>query len=150
MNIAAVSSLSDNTNFKAAHRVQGVVVNGKYYGQKNKLMLYDVSAALSKGLYQNKLSNEVRAQVYKFFKDYKDDPFFMVARSAEAIYQQKIMLLTSDDAHDYRNLCSAEDDPDVKNWALNRIFKRCRGQKLIISADQNKDGIYTITGIKQV
>lgn len=150
MNISAINGNSGTTNFKAAYGLQGVNINGQYFGQKNKAELYNVASAFSDGLRNNTLSNEVRALADKFFRDYKYDPFFMVARTNGVIYNQRIMLLSSNDAYEYKNVCMAENDPDVKTWCLNRIFYRNKGKKLILSADMDKDGNITITNIEKV
>lgn len=149
MNISAVNQNSGNTNFMAACRVQGVKINGVYYGQRHKQKLYDVSYALSKSLYEKTLSPNVRDAVSKFFADYNKSPYFRIARSVGNIREQKIMLLTASDALEYINLCKIEKDPDVKNWTLNHLFDVNGRKRIILSATKDKNGTMTITGIEK-
>ena len=148
MKISAVNQNSGNTNFNAACRVQGVKINGVYYGQRHKQKLYDVSFALSKSLYEKTLSPNVREAVYSFFNDYKKLPYFRIARSVGDIREQKIILLTANDALEYIDLCKIEKDPDVKNWTLDHLFNVNGRKKIILSANKDKNGMMTITGIE--
>ena len=151
MQISGINQTTgNNTNFKNAYRVQGVYINGKYFGQKFKYHLYDVSRAFSNALHQGTLSPEVREQVNKYFYDYNKEPYIIVARSCDEVYNQKINILSANDAREYKQLCEVEDDPDVKNWTLFRLFTRNHSRKLILHANQDKNGKITITNIEKV
>ena len=146
MRINAINQNNTQTNFKAAYKVQQVVINGKTIGNKHKDELYNVTKALSDGMHKGTLSNNVKEKVNKFFKDFSDYPFVMTARSSEPMYMQTIAILSGYDAQTFHDVCQAKASADEKNWNLSHLLKINQNKRIVISAEE-KNGNYVITDI---
>ena len=146
------------TGFKAAYIVQGVNINkikeasSKYYGHKCTDIIYRVTSALAENMQRKTLPQTIYPKVHYFFPDFTRYPFVQPARTAGLKYQQKIIILTAEDAQEYKNVRVMEKNMNLKNTesqnTLQRILKRTGKQKIIIYADENNEQL-TITDIKK-
>ncbi len=136
------------TNFQAACRIHSVNLNGRHYDSKNQDTVYRVAKILSAGMFSNRLSAKVASKMNNLCKDFQDMPYVTVARTPEAIYKQKIILLTAEDARKYRNLCDADETYEAKAAFLYGALERDGNKKITVNAVGNDKNI-VITDIKE-
>ena len=154
MQISLNSQLYSGITFRNAYMVQGVNVNGKYYGQKkHKALLNNVASELSYSMYHSTLSPKVKKIVNELFPDYLRDPFVCVARSSGEIYEKRINILAGHHAKEYQNVFRTNEDKETQReigaWLLKRIMNETGNKKIVISAEE-KNGKMEITDIKRV
>ena len=154
MQVSLNSQLYPGTTFRNAYMVQGVNVNGKYYGQKkHKALLHNVADELSRAMYRSTLSPKVKKIVNELFPDFLQDPFVSVACSSGEIYEKRINILAGYHAKEYQNVFRTNEDKETQreigSWLLKRIMNETGNKKIVISVEKNGD-VMEITDIQRV
>jgi hypothetical protein len=141
------------TNFQAVYKLQGAYINGKYWKRKHVDTVFRVASALAGGMCKKTLSPEVASKVNNIFHDFARYPFVQIARTRGPIYKQQCVIMTAEDAQEYKNVRVMEKNLNLGNWesqrVLSEIIKRSGNKNILVYADEN-NGNLTITDIERV